>query len=142
MTLLPRATAWLLPLVYCTQSMAADATVVNASGNLLQVTVSLVLVLGLIIAISIGFKKFGINRMQSNLPVKVIGAISVGNNQRIMVLEAGDEWLVLGITPQNITTLTALPRQENPVSADPANNQPNFSAWMQATLEKYHAKKP
>ena len=119
---------------------AADEAVNSASGNLLQVTLSLVLVLGLIIAISMGFKKFGINRMQSNLPVSVIGAVSIGNHQRLMVIEVGEEWIVLGVTPQNISTIPSLPRQSAEVTVTDIT-KPNFATWMQSTLEKYHAKK-
>jgi len=130
-------------LAYAASSHAADAAVDVATGSLLQVILSLVLVLGVIVAISIGFKKFGLNRMQSHLPVKVIGAISVGNNQRVMVIEAGDEWLVVGVTPQNMSTLTTMPRQQSSDTTTNLSNpnQPNFSAWMQKNLEKYHVKK-
>lgn len=142
-----KLSALFLCIFWCAVSVAADvpsATVSSASGNLIQITLSLILVIGLLIALSIGFKKFGINRIGSTFPVKVIGAISVGNNQRIMVIEVDDEWIVLGVTPQNISTITSMARQESIHSSTNSDGtaKPNFAAWMQSTLEKYHVKKP
>jgi flagellar protein FliO/FliZ len=113
------------------------------SGSLIQITLSLLLVVGLLVGLSILFKKFGMNRIISNsFPVKVIGAIGIGNNQRIMVIEVNDEWIVLGVTPQQISTITTMPRQES--SNGPGNDMGKikFATWMQSALEKYHAKKP
>ena len=121
-------------------SQAAEVTDSPASVNLMQVTFSLLLVVGLLIGFAVLAKKFGINRMQSGgFPVKVIGAMSIGTNQRLMIIEVGEEWILLGITPQHITTITSMPRQETPPGTAPAQQ---FSSWMQSALEKYNAKKP
>ncbi len=127
-----------------TASSAATATPDGiGSGSLIQITVSLFLVVGLLIALSIVFKKFGMNRIISNsFPVKVIGAIGVGNNQRIMVIEVNDEWIVLGVTPQNISTITTMPRQESTNASGNTLSTVKFATWMHSALEKYHAKKP
>jgi flagellar protein FliO/FliZ len=118
----------------------ATAANVAAPGSLVRIVVSLVVIVGLMIALAVVFKKFGLNRLQSAFPVKVIGAISVGNNQRIMIIEAGEEWIVLGVTPHNISTITTMPRQENTTTIVSADN-PNFPVWMKSALEKYSVKK-
>ncbi|MET3106541.1 flagellar protein FliO/FliZ [Oxalobacteraceae bacterium GrIS 2.11] len=125
----------------CTLVHAADATDNPTSGGLLHIILSLLLVVGLLVGASYLFKKFGINRVHGPFPVKVIGATSIGNNQRLVVIEVGDEWILLGVTPQNITTITKMPRQEAPPEAGNAA-KPDFAKWMQGALEKYHAKKP
>ena len=117
--------------------MPTTSTASSATSNLLQVSLSLTLVLALLFFASWAFKRFGAGTLHANLPVRVIGAISIGNNQRIMVLEAGESWIVLGVTPQQISTITTLPRQESSIES-----RPNFSAWLQQSLEKYHVKKP
>ena len=119
---------------------APAATDTPAAANLIQITLSLLLVVGLLVGFSVLFKKFGMNRLinNGNFPVKVIGAISIGNNQRLMVIEVGDEWIVLGVTPQQITTITSMPRQEAPDST--ANGNLKFAGWMQSAIEKYQAK--
>jgi len=124
----------------CGASHAAEVTDSPASVNLMKITLSLLLIVGLMIGFAVLAKKFGLNRIQgSSLPVKVIGAISIGTNQRLVVIEVGEEWLLLGVTPQQITTITSMPRQETPAAAVPGQQ---FSSWMQSALEKYNAKKP
>jgi len=121
---------------------AADAVgaTSTASPNLVRIVVSLVLVVGILIVLAITFKKFGLNRMQSAFPVKIIGAVSLGSNQRIMIIEAGEEWIVLGVTPQNISTITRMPRQEGDNTAG-GIDKPDVPAWMQSALGKYLVKK-
>ena len=123
-------------------SFGAEVAETPHTGGLIQITLSLLLVVGLLVGLSVLFKKFGLNRINSTLPVKVIGAVSIGNNQRLVVIEVGDEWILLGVTPQQITTITSMPRQETASSSGNGENRVNFSAWMQSALEKYHAKKP
>ena len=122
---------------------AGTATESAASVNLIQITLSLLLVVGVLLGFAVLFKKFGLNRMMNNgpFPVKVIGAVSIGNNQRLMVIEVNEEWIVLGVTAQQINTIATMPRQEAADIAGPGNKL-NFSTWMQSALEKYNAKKP
>lgn len=123
-----------------TAAETAVAANTAAPGSIVRIVVSLVLIVGLMIVLAVMFKKFGLNRMQSNFPVKLIGAISVGNNQRIMIIEAGEEWIVLGVTPQNISTITSMPRQEDNNTIDSTVN-PNFPGWMKNAFEKYSVRK-
>lgn len=121
---------------------AAEAVVATnaASPNVFRIVVSLVLVVGILIVLAITFKKFGLNRMQASFPIKIIGAVSLGSNQRIMIIEAGEEWIVLGVTPQHISTITRMPRQEGDNTAG-GIDKPDVPAWMQSTLGKYLVKK-
>jgi flagellar protein FliO/FliZ len=120
---------------------AATANDPGAPVNLAQITLSLLLIVGLLVGASVLFKKFGLNRMINHgaLPIKVIGATSLGANQRLIVIEVGEQWIVLGVTPQQINHITSLPRQAMPDSN--ADGKPPFANWMHSALEKYNAKK-
>jgi flagellar protein FliO/FliZ len=134
-----------ITLLFASSYLSAHAAGVteNTTGGLAQITISLLVVVGLLIGLSVLFKKFGLNRIANGLPFKVIGAVAIGTNQRLMVIEVGEEWIVLGVTPQQITTITTMPRQENMISSGSGpDGKANFSTWMQSALEKYHAKKP
>ena len=131
-----------LALATCCGTAQAAASETLATGGLMQITLSLLLVVAVLVGFSVLFKKFGLNRINNGaFPVKVIGGMAISNNQRLMMIEVGDQWLLLGITPQQITTLTTMPRQEN-TSASGSPDKTSFSTWMQSALEKYHAKKP
>jgi flagellar protein FliO/FliZ len=117
----------------------SSAPAVNAAPvNLFQTIISLVLIVGILIGLAVLFKKFGLNRINPTVPIKIIGAVHIGNNQRIMVIEAGEEWLVLGATPHHISTLTTMPRQENEDLS--SVNQTNHPTWLQNALQKYQRK--
>jgi len=99
------------------------------------------LALGLIVALLLGSawlarkvsggKGFGQGHM------KVIGGVALGPRERIVLLEIGEEWLVVGIVPGQIRTLhrlakgNGLPGQEVPQPAGAA-----FSDWLQRVAEK------
>lgn len=129
--------------LYSSASSAAEAVDPTSSGSLLRITVSLLLVVGALVGVSVLFKKFGMNRITNQFPVKVIGAVSIGNNQRLMMIEVGEEWILLGVTTQQINTIATMPRQEPVSNANGiAAGKANFASWMQTALEKYNAKKP
>lgn len=52
--------------------------------------------------------------------LRVVSALPLSTNQRILIVEVGQgedrQWLVLGATPQGITTLHTLPPQAEPPS--------------------------
>lgn len=144
--------AVLLNIFFYTHAFAADtasvattkvASAANAvPANPLQIIFSLVVVVGILIGLAVLFKKFGLNRMSASAPVKIVGAIHIGNNQRIMVMEAGEEWVVLGVTPHHISTLTTMPRQEDIADSAGANAaKPNLPAWLQRVAQNYQVKK-
>lgn len=110
---------------------AAEAVAATHSPNMTRMVISLIVVIGILIMLAVVFKKFGLTRLQSNLPFKIIGAMNVGTNQRIMVIEVGEEWVVLGVTPQQISKITSMPRQETDLI-----DQATMPAWMQKAFMK------
>ena len=45
--------------------------------------------------------------------MRVVGGVSVGTRERVVVLEVADTWLVVGVAPGQVQTLHTLPRQES-----------------------------
>ena len=83
-------------------------------------------------------KRMGGGRFAPGSVVKIVGGVSVGNRERVMVVEVADQWIVIGVAPGQVNTLATLPRQEQP-AAQPAPGVPNFSAWLKQTIEKRNA---
>ena len=66
--------------------------------------------------------------------LKVVGALSVGQRERVIVVQAGDEQLVLGVTSSQINTLHVL---EKPLSqGSPLTQQGDFKAKLSAALRR------
>jgi flagellar protein FliO/FliZ len=116
---------------------AADTTPVSPSTGLLQIFLGLIAVLALMGVAAWFFKRLGPIANGHHVPVKVIGGVNVGNRERIMVIEVADQWIVVGVTAQQITTLTTMPKQEKE-SSDTSAIVPEkmFSTWLKRTLDK------
>ena len=120
---------------------AAPAPVTSApgsAGSLLQVVFGLLVVLGLLAGALWFLKRLGGGRFAPGSVVKIVGGVSVGNRERVMVVEVADQWIVIGVAPGQVNTLASMPRQEQP-AAQAAAGAPNFSAWLKQTIEKRNA---
>ena len=99
------------------QAAEVAAPVVGASG-LLQAGLGMLMVLGLIFACAWLARRFGLQRFGSGgQVVKLVSSASVGQRERVVVVEVAGTWLVLGVTSNQITTLHSLPAQSVPGAA-------------------------
>ncbi|HEY1058327.1 MAG TPA: flagellar biosynthetic protein FliO [Limnobacter sp.] len=90
-----------------TTSAAADSL---SSGHLLQTTLGLLFVLGLLLALAWVLKRAGFTAAQKRGGFyKVLATSSLGPREKIALIEVGDTWLVVGITAHSINTLHSLP---------------------------------
>lgn len=102
------------------------APAVGASG-LLQAGLGMLMVLGLIFACAWLARRFGLQRFGGGgQVVKVVSSASVGQRERVVVVEVSGTWLVLGVTSSQINTLHSLPAQSLPQAsaAEPATFKP------------------
>jgi flagellar protein FliO/FliZ len=120
-------------------AQAADTPAVSAAGSLLQVFVGLVAVLLLIAATAWVAKRFGVARGGSSSLLQVVGSASVGARERVVVVEIGESWLVVGVAPGSVSALTTLPRGTLPSPAASAIGAP-FAARLQQMIEKRREK--
>jgi len=75
--------------------------------NATSMIMSLLMVLGLIIISALVLKRFNLTQ-QSSSQLKVISSLSLGAKERIIVVQVGEEQLVLGVCPQQISLLKSL----------------------------------
>ena len=105
----------------------------NLTGNLLQTTLGLLFILLLIGGAAWMVKRFGNIKMGAQGRIKVLGGISLGARERVVLLEVGEQQLVLGIAPGHISTLHVL---DHPLPVDPAaNHSSGFAERLQAVLK-------
>ncbi len=84
--------------------------VVETSG-MIKVTLSLLLVLAAIMAIAWVFKRFNLAQQGRGDLLKVIGSVAIGQRERVVLLEVGDTWLLVGVGPGQIRTLHTLEKE-------------------------------
>lgn len=80
---------------------------VMANMNASSMILSLLMVLGLIIICALVLKRFNLTQ-QNSAQLKVIASLSLGAKERIVVVQIGEEQLVLGVSPQQISLLKNL----------------------------------
>jgi len=94
------------------------SSLVGASG-LLQAGLGMLLVLGLIFLFAWMARRFGLQRLGGSQVVKVISSSMLGQRERVVVVEVGATWLVLGVTASQINTLHTLPAPALPLTPAP-----------------------
>jgi flagellar protein FliO/FliZ len=115
-----------------------------AAGSLIQTIFALCVVLGLLALLAWFMKRYGPRAQAGSAHVKLVGALNLGGRERIMVVEVGDQWIVVGASPGRVNALATMPRQaEADAGATPHPHQPpasSFSEWLKQTIDKRNAK--
>jgi len=107
--------------------------------SFLQVGFGLVVVIAFLIAALWLLKRLTAPRGAVAGLMRVIAGTAVGPRERVVLLEVGDTWLVLGVAPGQVTTLHQLPKQNTAVeSTTPVVK--DFSTWLKQMMERKNAK--
>ena len=99
---------------------------------------ALAVVLVVIIALGAVLKRARLPGLSNALPMRTVASLHLGARERLVVVEIGEQWHVLGVTTQSITPVAQLARIRPPVSDDgtPEGNltAPNFMNQLAAHL--------
>ena len=90
---------------------------VMGTGNIVQIVLGLFVVLMMIFGAGWMMKRFGGFGGVSNANLKVVAGITVGQREKIVVVQAGDVQILVGIAPGNIRTLHVLDKNIDHESA-------------------------
>ncbi len=115
----------------------------SAAANLVQTVLALGFVLAILVGLAWALKRFGPRNVTGGSTVKLVGALSVGTRERILVVEVGEQWIVVGASPGRMNALATMPRQETvPEGLVRPDGMPatNFSEWFKQTIEKRNGK--
>lgn len=80
---------------------------VMANMDASSMIMSLLMVLGLIIISALILKRFNLAQQSSN-HMKVIASLSLGPKERVVVIQIGEQQLLLGVCPQQVSLLDSL----------------------------------
>jgi len=97
---------------------AADAPEVTSGmglgPGLLQATVGLAVVLALIWGAAWLLRRVGGVGAPATSLIKIIAAQSLGQREKVVLVEFADNWLLLGVTPGQINALQTMPKTTLP----------------------------
>ncbi|MDX2367169.1 MAG: flagellar biosynthetic protein FliO [Colwellia sp.] len=97
---------------------------------------SLLMVLALIVISALVLKRFNFTQ-QNTGQLKVVASLSLGVKERLVVAQVGDQQLVLGVTPQQITLIKSL---EEPIDSSQPENTSALSGNVLAFFKKTNFK--
>lgn len=124
-------TAWLL----ATPALAEPAAPPGLpAGAVTQAFLGLVLVLALIGVAAFVMRRLPANRNFAQGAMKIVGGLAVGPRERVVLLEVGDTWVVIGIAPGQMRTLHTLPKGEAGNANGP--DTPAFSQWLRHFVDQ------
>ncbi len=84
-----------------------------SSSYLIKLTLALVFILLLIFGLAWMMKKMQLTQHSQNGLINIVSAISVGQRDRIALIQVGDEQILLGLTPGRIEKLHTLKTNVN-----------------------------
>ena len=79
------------------------------------------------------------NRAGSSGAVRIVGGVSVGSRERVLVLEVGEQWIVVGVGAGRVNALSTMPRQDNADAVLPAPALSPFASWLRQITERRNA---
>ncbi|HKO88148.1 MAG TPA: flagellar biosynthetic protein FliO [Burkholderiales bacterium] len=112
-----------------TASLAAEkAAAPSTVGAMLQSFFALLLVLAVIAGAAWLLKRTQQLQGVGTQALKSVSAIAVGAKERVVIVEVGETWLVLGVAPGQVHALHTMAKQELPAAPSPM--APKFAEWL------------
>lgn len=129
---------------------AETAPVVQGGGfgALMQGLLGLLVVLAALFAFFWLLRRFAPGQTAAQGVVRVVGGVMLGTRERLVVVEVGDQWLLLGVGAGQVSHLHTMPRPaevqgpegDAPVaSLPPSSLPPSFAAKLTEILARRKA---
>lgn len=98
-----------------------------------QVLAALIFIIILIIAMAWGYKRYGFASSANGSLMKVVGAISLGGKEKAVLLQIGDDQVLLGVSPGYVRKIHDI---KDPVKPQDNNNSSSFVSKLNIELQK------
>jgi flagellar protein FliO/FliZ len=104
--------------------------------GMLQVLFALLVVLAAIAAIAWLFRRFPLGQNAMGGAVRVVGGVALGPRERLVLVEVGETWLLLGVAPGQVNALHTLPRPEDAPKGSALPAEQGFATWLKQSMHK------
>ena len=112
----------------------------DLGGSVLQMLLGLGVVLLLVVGSMFLLKRLAAPRGAAAGLLRVVAATAVGTRERVVVVELGETWLVLGVAPGRVTSLSQLPRQGSSAAVLPEPPGRDFAGWLKQVMDRRNAR--
>lgn len=128
----------LIPLLLPLSAWGSDAANPGIpAGTYLQASLALILIIGLLFGTAWLARKLSGGKGFGQGGMKIVGGVALGPRERIVLIEVGETWLVIGIVPGQIRTLHQLPKGTQ-LEADPGHSEAPFALWLKSIKERHN----
>ncbi len=126
----------LLPALAYGQSAPPAA---DLGSSIVQLVLGLAMVIALLLASLWLLKRVSAPRGEAASLIRVVAGTAVGPRERVVILEVGGTWMVLGVAPGQVSALAEIPRINLPAQTGtrPAGDLPG---WLRRLLDRSHAR--
>lgn len=114
----------------------ATPPAVSSGSVLLQGLLGLLVVLAAMMAFFWFMRRFSPGQTGAQGVVKVVGGVMLGTREKLVVVEVGDTWLLLGVGGGQVNTLHTLPRPEGVSAPAPHDPLSGFSDKLKEVLRR------
>lgn len=111
----------------------------SAASQLLNVAFSLLLIVGLILALAWLLRRFGQGNFLNQQSMKIMASMPLGTRERLLVVEVGGQQILLGVTSHQISTLHVF---DEPVVDASGGTSTDFKKRMMALMNRTPASEP
>ena len=100
----------------------------------MQMLLALALIVGILVLGAYLLRRLNGGRTFGNTgPLRIVGGLMISPRERIVLLEVGESWVVVGIVPGQIKTLHTMPKGELPATS---GSEAGFSQWLKQMTER------
>lgn len=129
--------AWSAASASATSYTAGAAQPASLLAYSLQTLLVLLFIIALIVFAARLLRRFSLSPTGASSHLRVVSGVMVGQRERVVVVECGETWLVLGVAGQTINVLHTLPRPADaPKVEAPAMAFPD---WLRRALDNYRS---
>jgi flagellar protein FliO/FliZ len=105
-----------------------------SAGAFMQMLLALALIVGILVLGAYLLRRLNGGRTFGNTgPLRIVGGLMISPRERIVLLEVGETWVVVGIVPGQIKTLHTMPKGEIPVAS---GSDGGFGQWLKQMTER------
>ena len=117
----------------------AETAALSPMAGLVQMLVGLAIVVAVIGAFAWAMKRVVRRPGAASLLFKTIASEPLGPRERVVAIEIGDTWLILGVTANSISTLHTLTRGELP-AAPSSEKKFDFQAFLSRAMGRHETR--
>lgn len=126
----------LIPFLFApVTAFAAEPVAAVSAGTYLQAGLALALIVAVLAGTAWMARKVSGGKGFGHGGMKVVGGVALGPRERIVLLEIGNEWLVVGIVPGQIRTLHRM-EKGSLQPADQAAGEKPFAQWLNSVTAR------